>query len=314
VHRQSDNSLHWVIGGVSSSALSLVREEQARRQALENQRMWYVACTRARDLLVVPYLSSAGPAAWSKLLNLRYDLLKELQFHALEPGPTTGPEAAAVPQDAALFARQAAIVQAATPALRWINPSAHDADRAEFLKPTLATEPSNAFDYVEPIGAGRIRGLILHKLMEELLTGELSPHGDVVVRATRLLDELLAIDPVGGPFPVPAELAATALQTFRLSYVQRLLPVLVPEVSVWGELGPDKLLAGRVDALAIEDGRILEVLDWKSDRDTAMHRVAHVQQLQNYLRATLAPRGSIIYMTTGEVVPVHEGGAPRELL
>ena len=70
LHRQSDNTLHWVIGGVSSSALTLAREEQARCQALENQRMWYVACTRARDLLIVPYLSSAKPAAWSKLLNL----------------------------------------------------------------------------------------------------------------------------------------------------------------------------------------------------------------------------------------------------
>ena len=79
VHRQSDNTLHWVIGGVSSSALKRAREEQAQRQALENQRMWYVASTRARDLLVVPNLSSAKPGAWSKLLNLRFDLLEELR-------------------------------------------------------------------------------------------------------------------------------------------------------------------------------------------------------------------------------------------
>ncbi|RWX59185.1 DNA helicase UvrD, partial [Mesorhizobium sp. M4B.F.Ca.ET.089.01.1.1] len=40
VHRTSDNTLHWVIGGVSSSALARAREEKAQRQALENQRMW----------------------------------------------------------------------------------------------------------------------------------------------------------------------------------------------------------------------------------------------------------------------------------
>ncbi|CDX14165.1 UvrD/REP helicase [Mesorhizobium plurifarium] len=303
VHRRSDNTLHWVIGGVSSSALTLAREEQARRQALENQRMWYVACTRARDLLIVPYLSSAGQAAWSKLVNLRFDLLDELKFNALEPRPATGSEAVAVPQDADTFARQAAIVQAATPALRWVNPSVHDPDRAEILTPAMAIEPGSTFEYVEPIGAGRIRGLILHKLMEELLTGELSPQDDVSARAERLRDELLALKPTD-EFLVPRELAATALQTFQLPYVQRLLPILVPELSVWSELAPSNLLAGRVDAIAIEDGKVLEVLDWKSDRDTDLHRAAYVQQLQRYLRATSAPRGTIVYMTTGEIVPI----------
>lgn len=303
VHRQSDNTLHWVIGGVSSSALTLAREEQARRQALENQRMWYVACTRARDLLIVPYLSSAGPAAWSKLVNLRFDLLVDLNVNALAPQPIVGSDTVVIAQDADTFARQAAMVQSATPALRWVNPSVHDADRAEILSPTVSVEPSSAFEYVEPIGAGRIRGLILHKLMEELLTGELSPDDDVAARAVHLRDELLAIEP-SDDVPVPAELAATALKTFRLPYVQRLLPLVVPELSVWGEVDAGSLLAGRVDAIAIDGGKIIEVLDWKSDRDTALHRADYVQQLRRYLRATSAPRAAIVYMTTGEIVTV----------
>lgn len=303
VHRQSDNTLHWVIGGVSSSALTLAREEQARRQALENQRMWYVACTRARDLLIVPYLSSAGPAAWSKLVNLRFDLLVDLNVNALAPRPIVGHDTVVIAQDAYTFAQQAAKVQSATPALRWVNPSVHDADRAEILSPTVSVEPSSAFEYVEPIGAGRIRGLILHKLMEELLTGELSPDDDVAARAKHLRDELLAIEP-SDDVPVPAELAATALKTFRLPHVQRLLPLLVPELSVWGEVDAGSLLAGRVDAIAIDDGKVIEVLDWKSDRDTALHRADYVQQLRRYLRATSAPRAAIVYMTTGEIVTV----------
>jgi ATP-dependent exoDNAse (exonuclease V) beta subunit len=265
--------------------------------------MWYVACTRARDLLIVPYLSSAGPAAWSKLVNLRFDLLEELKFGALEPRSTTSSEALVVPQDAGTFARQGAMVQTATPALRWVNPSVHDADRAEILTPTVSVEPVGAFEYVEPIGAGRLRGLILHKLMEEFLTGELSAQDDVAARAERLRDELLAIEPTN-ELPVPNELAATALKTFRLPYVQRLLPLLVPELSVWSELDPGNLLAGRVDAIAIDDGKVMEVLDWKSDRDTELHRASYVQQLQRYLRATSAPRATIVYMTTGEIVTV----------
>jgi hypothetical protein len=207
------------------------------------------------------------------------------------------------PQDADTFARQAAIVQAATPPLHWVNPSVHDADRAGILTPPLAIEPGSTFELVEPIGAGRIRGLILHKLMEELLTGELSPQDDVTARAERLRDELRAFEPTD-EFPIPGELAATALRTFQLPYLRRLLPVLVPEFSVWGELEPGNLLAGRVDAIAIEDGKVSEVLDWKSDRDTALHRASYIQQLQRYLRATSAPRGAIVYMTTGEIVPV----------
>lgn len=184
-----------------------------------------------------------------------------------------------------------------------MNPSAHDADRAEILTPTVSAEPVGTFEYVEPIGAGRLRGLILHKLMEELLTRELSPQDDVVARAERLRDELLAIEPMDEQ-PVPGELAATALQTFQHPYVQRLLPVLLPELSVWGDLESGNLLAGRVDAIAIEDGKVLEVLDWKSDRDTNLHRAVYVRQLQHYLQATSASRGAIVYMTTGEIVPV----------
>ncbi len=302
VHRHSDNTLHWVIGGVSSSSLKQAREEQAQRQALENQRMWYVACTRARDLLIMPYLSSAKPGAWSKLLNLRYDLLAELRLCGLEPAATVDSEPAVLAQDADSFARQAAIVQAAAPELRWVNPSAHDADRAEILLP--ADGPGGAYDYVEPIGAGRIRGLILHKLMEELLTGELAPQGNVAARALRLRDELLALESMEGPLPEPDELAATVLQTYRLPHVQTLLPHLVPELSVWGEVTSTDLLAGRVDAIAIEDGKVLDVLDWKSDRNTNINRAAYVQQLGRYLQATSAPRGAIVYMTSGEIVPV----------
>jgi hypothetical protein len=86
--------------------------------------------------------------------------------------------------------------------------------------------------------------------------------------------------------------------------VQRLLPVLVPELSIWGEIEAGDLLAGRVDAISIEDDQVLEVVDWKSDRDTGLHRAAYVQQLRRYLQATSAPRGAIVYMTTGEIVPV----------
>ena len=90
-------------------------------------------------------------------------------------------------------------------------------------------------------------------------------------------------------------MATTALRTFWLPHVQGLLPSLVPELSVWGET-KEGVLAGRVDAIAIEDGKVLEVLDWKSDRDTGVSRVAHVLQLQRYLEAATATSGVIVYI------------------
>jgi hypothetical protein len=94
-----------------------------------------------------------------------------------------------------------------------------------------------------------------------------------------------------GRAPGSGELAATVLSTFRLPYVQRLLPFLVPEFSVWSELDPSNLLAGRVDAIAIDDGKVMEVLDWKSDRDTALHRAAYIQQLRRYPSGNVGTAG-----------------------
>src|SRR6266478_3225733 len=70
VHRRSDNTLHWVLGGVMPPELAAAREEEKREELLEHQRMWYVACTRARDLLVIPHLPEASSQSWSKILDL----------------------------------------------------------------------------------------------------------------------------------------------------------------------------------------------------------------------------------------------------
>jgi hypothetical protein len=40
------------------------------------------------------------------------------------------------------------------------------------LEPS-ARSIDDAFEFVPPIGGGRVRGIVLHKLMEEFLTGEL---------------------------------------------------------------------------------------------------------------------------------------------
>ena len=65
--------------------LAAAREEEKREQTLEHQRMWYVACTRARDLLIIPHLPEASSQSWSKILNLGHASLPELDLTGLSP-------------------------------------------------------------------------------------------------------------------------------------------------------------------------------------------------------------------------------------
>jgi ATP-dependent exoDNAse (exonuclease V) beta subunit len=67
VHRASDSTLHWV-GDVVPPDLLLALASDDESLARERERLWYVACTRARELLVVPELPqerSKGPGRGS---------------------------------------------------------------------------------------------------------------------------------------------------------------------------------------------------------------------------------------------------------
>jgi len=101
--------------------------------------------------------------------------------------------------------------------------------------------------------------------------------------------------------PSPAEMAETALRGLSLPAISALKPYLVPEVAVWA-MRDTYLVAGRVDALAIQDGRIDVAIDWKSDvNPTADRRAAYGGQLRDYLEATGAQRGAVVFLTLGEV-------------
>jgi hypothetical protein len=211
------------------------------------------------------------------------------------------------------FAREAESVAAAAPALTWLRPSDHDRDRAEALEP-ITRAVDDAFEYVLPVGAGRLRGVLLHKLMEELLTGEL-PDTDVAVaerRAGQLLEELLGREETRPDArPDPSEMARAALKTLTFADVAALRPRLLPEIAIWSSSPDGICLAGRADALAVEDGKVIAILDWKSDIAPSQgERSGYIGQLSEYLAATGAPRGALVYMSLGEIVWV-DASAPQ---
>ena len=59
VHRADDDTLHWVIGDVVPPELRAALETDDESLMRERERLWYVACTRVRELLIVPELAQA---------------------------------------------------------------------------------------------------------------------------------------------------------------------------------------------------------------------------------------------------------------
>lgn len=61
-------------------------------------------------------------------------------------------------------------------------------------------------------------------------------------------------------------------------------------------------LAGRVDAIAFDGDRPDGVIVWKSDINPSEAEMrGYASQLEDYLRATGATRGALVYMTAGSV-------------
>src|SRR5262249_52965664 len=66
VHRADDDSLHWVIGDVVPPELRAALQTDDESLMRERERLWYVACTRARELLIVPELPQAEQKSWAR--------------------------------------------------------------------------------------------------------------------------------------------------------------------------------------------------------------------------------------------------------
>jgi CRISPR-associated exonuclease Cas4 len=305
VHRVDNDTLHWVIGDVVPPELLAALETEDESLMRERERLWYVACTRARELLIVPELPQVEPRSWARIVNMRHEALPRLNLSRFTPAPS--PINADPPnmQTAELFAAEQAVIDAAAVPLTWVRPSDEDLDRLPTTE-AIAPELGDAPEVDAPVGAGRVRGLLLHKLMEEVLTGELVEDiGEFADRARALLAELAPDFAEGDAVPDHDEIAVTAWRTLLLPDVAALRARLVPEWPIYAMLADrssPSALAGRIDAIAYEDDHIEAVIDWKSDiapNETDMRR--HARQLEDYLRATGTVRGALVYMTLGVV-------------
>jgi exodeoxyribonuclease-5 len=149
-------------------------------------------------------------------------------------------------------------------------------------------------------------GIILHKLMEEVLTEETSAatSADLRQRAAELVAQL-GLEPVSDPSTgiAPAELAGTIERTLALPEIAQLRDRLVPEHSVFGHentTAGEIFVAGVADAVALGADSVPEtIVDWKSDIAPSH---SNFEQIKEYCQHTGAKRALLVLMTPGKIL------------
>jgi len=299
--------------GVAPPGYDVVRDAELRELERERERLWYVAATRARELLVLPRLDVApAKGSWGQLVDLRLGEIAAIDASALPAG--FDPAATDLPnsQTREQFAAEAAAVMAATRPLTWRAPSRDESPASPLSvtpEPWITSGEDASAESPAPVQGGRLRGLIIHKLIEEMLTGELGEEPQSVVeRAAALIKETGAVaedDPASGLNPI--ELAGCVARAMALPDISAVRSRLVPELSIYASEGGDTVAVhGIADAVAVgDDGAAVLVIDWKSDVAPADEAIDHYRrQVDSYRRLVGAPRGLVVFVTTGRVEAV----------
>ena len=227
-----------------------------------------------------------------------------------------------------MFASEAAAVVESHRRIVWRAPSRDESADGPVLREEtseiLITDGDGApadNNIAAAIQGGRDRGLILHKLIEEVLTREtaetipnLVARADILVRA---LGRPVMDDPALGL--APAELDDCVVRALSLPEVVALRPRLKPEFPVYAsEMGEthEEATVGVADAIAFNsDGAPQVVIDWKSDVDPAPEALDHYRdQVRAYLDVTGAERGLVVAVISGIVIPVMPTNAAAAAL
>jgi exodeoxyribonuclease-5 len=318
IDRQAE-TFYCPVLGVPPEGYEAVRDAEKDELDRERIRLWYVAATRARELLVLPRLDTTpSKSAWIGLVDLSLAALPGLDVSHLPAGFTATAAGAANAQTRASFAAEAETIASGQTRLIWLAPSRDENAAGTVLREEEAAlwtgsadDQPPELDAAAPVQGGRERGLILHKLMEEVLTGE-TPEAEaaLVERAADLISALgrsPAADPAMGLSA--QELAVCVIRTLALPDIAALRPGLLAEFPVYAAQAVDGVeiaTAGIADALTLTaEGRPAVVVDWKSDVAPAPGTVDHYRaQVRAYLDVTSAERGLIVLMTSGAVIPV----------
>lgn len=305
--------------GVTPEGYETARQAEKDELDRERIRLWYVAATRARELLVLPRLDvTPSKSAWIGLVDLSLVDLPGLDVSHLPAGLAAAGASADNTQTRASFAEEAEAINAAQARLTWLTPSRDEnaagtvlRDEETSLWTGSSDDPGPALETAALVQGGRERGLILHKLMEEVLTGEVQEAEAALTKRAgeliRALGKAPAADAATGLSAL--ELAACVTRTLALPEVKALRPELVAEFPVYSVQmsdGVEIATVGIADALTLTaEGRPAVIVDWKSDVTPTAEKLDHYRaQVRAYLDMTGAERGLIVLMTPGGLIPV----------
>ena len=292
---------------------ALVRQEEKKSRA-EQRRLLYVACTRARDLLLVPRppFDAAIGGFWKELV----DALPQRDDECVRVVDMTGLAPADAPGRARDLWEVAGADGGDAVAARWRRERSElvaQAARREYV-PIRATSLA-ARTAPPPVAAvaatgGRDFGSLVHRLLEWI------PLEDVDSgRAARVRTMAEALAP---SFALDAAAAARASEQVERVLALPLLERARRAPSVWRELTlwfPDgaDLVEGKVDLAFEEDGQLV-VVDYKSDAiaesDLIQQADHHKEQLRVYGRGLTQAIGLpvrerlVLFTALGRAVPV----------
>lgn len=316
------NELHCPVFGVAPDGYDAALTAEKAEINNERVRLWYVATTRAKELLIIPR-SNVLPdrSAWLALADLAITELPAIDVSALPGGPPALGALPANQQTQEIFQAEAAQITAKTVKVEWIAPSrAEDADESRDsveAELVFVSADDGSVEEGEAISApqgGRERGLVIHKLLEEVVTGETGSSKQALQnRAADLIRELgcdASADATRGLSP--EELADSALRGLTHPSIAAVRAELRPEVPIYASStagAVEMVTAGIADAVAIKGGSPILIVDWKSDVNPSAEMVAHYRvQVSRYLEAMKIPLGLIVFVTTGKVIEVKRLG------
>jgi ATP-dependent exoDNAse (exonuclease V) beta subunit len=311
-HDRSSNLFSTPVLGNDPPDYDGIKSRNVVEAARERVRLWYVATTRARDLLILPrHSAKLSEDSWARIVELGLEQLPALDATALGTLGHAPARSGENLQTREIFAAEASKILAARKAVTWRRPSRAELDPQETDGVEIAVT-SEAVEILQPVVVGSsTRGVILHRLIEEILSGETEDTSErLKIRAGELLKQIgfeAAQDPQAGISP--AELSATVMRTLALSEIKELRHRLVAELPVFGcsSIGDGEILiSGLADAVALdESGAIDVVIDWKSDVAPDVAALDHYrQQIGDYRKQTKAKRALVVLMTAGKVIEV----------
>ena len=288
-------------------------------QPIERSQLWYVAATRARELLVLPRLDvTPSKSAWIGLVDLSLADLPGLDASHLPPDIAAPDAGAGNAQTRDGFAAEAEAIAVLQMRLTWLAPSRDESASGAVLREEeagiwmgSADDQPRELEAEVAVQGGRERGLILHKLMEEVLTGENDAAVAALAERAGDLIHALGRSPVADPAARLSveELAGSVVRALALPEIAVLRPGLLAEFPVYNARavdGEETAMAGIADALTLTaEGHPAVVVDWKSDVNPDPQTLDHYRaQVRAYLDMTGAERGLIVLLTTGAVITV----------